>query len=372
MMKSVVVALAFGSATAFVPGFSPRVAARRGARSVNMVAEPATATAPALEQTLATAANEARGLAMDSIAAAASGHLGLPLGAAEIGAVLWGQSMSYNPEDPTWVNRDRFVLSAGHGSMFLYSWLHIAGYDLPMDEVKNFRQHHSATPGHPEFPNSEHSTPGIEATTGPLGAGISNAVGLAASEKMAAARFNTDEHTIFDHHVYVLCGDGCLQEGVSSEAMSFAAHEKLDNLILIFDSNDVTLDKMAEFTQSEDHAKRFDAYGWDVITLADGHDLAAIHSAIETGKDNNNGKPTVIIAKTIIGKGIDEVAGTNAAHGEAGVKFVDEARENLGLPAEKWFVSDDTYSFFGDVKSANKAKYDAWKETFAAWEAANP
>jgi transketolase len=308
---------------------------------------------------------------MDSIAAANSGHLGLPLGAAEIGAVLWGQAMTYNPEDPVWPNRDRFVLSAGHGSMFLYSWLHMAGYDIPMEEVKNFRQWHSATPGHPEFPNSEHTTPGIEATTGPLGAGISNAVGLAASEKMAAATFNTEEHTLFDHHVYVLCGDGCLQEGVSAEAMSFAAHEKLDNLILFFDSNDVTLDKMAEFTQSEDHAQRFDAYGWDVITLTDGHDLKAINAAVEEAKSNNNGKPTAIICKTIIGKGIDEVAGTNAAHGEAGVEFVDGAREALGLPAEKWYVSDDTYSFMKDKQAENKKVYDEWQTTYAAWAKAN-
>merc|ERR1719359_124628 len=331
----------------------------------------ATAAAPAVETALATAANEARGLAMDSIAAAKSGHLGLPLGAAEIGAVLWGQSMSYNPEDPLWPNRDRFVLSAGHGSMFLYSWLHMAGYDIPMDEVANFRQWHSATPGHPEFPNSEHTTPGIEATTGPLGAGISNAVGLAASEKMAAANFNTEEHTLFDHHVYALCGDGCLQEGVSAEAMSFAAHEKLDNLILFFDSNDVTLDKMAEFTQSEDHAQRFDAYGWDVITLTDGHDLKAINAAVEEAKSNNNGKPTAILCKTIIGKGIDEVAGTNAAHGEAGVEFVDGAREALGLPAEKWHVSDDTYSFMQDKVAENKKVYDEWQTTYKAWAKAN-
>jgi len=362
--SGVVLALALGATDAFIPGFKPMRAVRTAPLS-------STATAPAVEEALATAANEARGLAMDSIAAAESGHLGLPLGAAEIGAVLWGQSMSYNPDEPLWPNRDRFVLSAGHGSMFLYSWLHMAGYDIPKDEVANFRQWHSATPGHPEFPNSEHSTPGIEATTGPLGAGIGNAVGLAVSEKMAAATFNTDEHKIFDHHVYALCGDGCLQEGVSAEAMSFAAHEKLDNLILLFDSNDVTLDKMAEFTQSEDHAKRFDAYGWDVITLTDGHDLKAIHAAIEEGKNNNNGKPTAIICKTIIGKGIDEVAGTNAAHGEAGVQFVDEARKSLGLPEEKWFVSDDTYSFLKDKVADNKKVYDEWTSTYAAWKEAN-
>merc|ERR1719224_13191 len=189
---------------------------------------------------------------------------------------------------------------------------------------------------------------------------------------MAAANFNTEDHTIFDHHVYVLCGDGCLQEGVSAEAMSFAAHEKLDNLILLFDSNDVTLDKMAEFTQSEDHAKRFDAYGWDVITLTDGHDLKAIHKAVEEAKDNNNGKPTMIICKTIIGKGIDEVAGTNAAHGEAGVAFVEDARKSIGLPDEKWFVSEDTYSYFGDRKATLKKEYDAWTKTYGEWKKANP
>ena len=309
---------------------------------------------------------------MDSIAAAKSGHLGLPLGAAEMGAVLFGQSMTFNPDDPQWVNRDRFVLSAGHGSMFLYSWLHLAGFDLSKDEVANFRQHHSMTPGHPEFPNSEHVTPGIEATTGPLGAGVSNCAGLAAASKMSAAIFNTDDHTIFDNHIFCIVGDGCLQEGVSAEAACFSAHEKLDNLIVLYDANDVTLDKMAEFTQSEDVGARYEAYGWDVITLTDGHDLKAIYEAIEEAKANDNGKPTMIIAKTEIGRGIDEVAGTNAAHGEAGVAYVDEARKNLGLPADKWHVSDDTYKFFADRKAAQKSQYDAWQATYKAWQSANP
>merc|ERR1719253_2586423 len=207
---------------------------------------------------LATAANEARGLAMDSIAAANSGHMGLPLGAAEIGASLYGSQMTYNAKDPTWVNRDRFILSAGHGSMFLYSWLNLAGFDLPIDELKNFRQHNSMTPGHPEFPNSEHTTPGIESTTGPLGQGVANAVGLAVSEKMAEAVYNTDDHKIFGHHIFALAGDGCFQEGVTAEAAAFAAHEKLDNLVILYDANEVTLDKMAEYTQSEDILKRYE------------------------------------------------------------------------------------------------------------------
>jgi len=321
---------------------------------------------------LATAANEARGLAMDSIAAAHSGHMGLPLGAAEVGATLYGGEMQYNSADPTWMNRDRFILSAGHGSMFLYSWLHLAGYDLPMEEVKNFRQHHSQTPGHPEFPNSEHTTPGIESTTGPLGQGVANAVGFAVSEKMAAAKYNTEEHTIFDHHIYALAGDGCFQEGVSAEAAAFAAHEKLDNLIVLYDANEVTLDKMAEYTQSEDILKRYEAYGWEVYDI-DGHDLDAVQETIAAAKASNNGKPKFVKCNTIIGKGMEETEGTNAAHGEAGVPYVDNAKKNIGLPVdEKWYVSEGTRDFFKGVAEKNEAVYDAWKETYAAWSEANP
>merc|ERR1712038_1280192 len=321
---------------------------------------------------LATAANEARGLAMDSIAAAHSGHMGLPLGAAEIGATLYGGQMQYNAKDPQWMNRDRFILSAGHGSMFIYSWLNLAGYDLPLDELKQFRQHHSMTPGHPEFPNSEHTTPGIECTTGPLGQGVANAVGFAVSEKMAAAKYNTEEHTIFDHHIYALAGDGCFQEGVSAEAATFAAHEKLDNLAILYDANEVTLDKMAEYTQSEDILKRYDAYGWEVFDI-DGHDLDAVQETIAAAKASDNGKPKFIKCNTIIGKGMEETEGTNAAHGEAGVPYVDNAKKNIGLPdGEKWYVSEGTREFFGDVAKKNVAKYDAWKATYAAWSEANP
>merc|ERR1719273_2603596 len=217
----------------------------------------------------------------------------------------------------------------------------------------NFRQHHSQTPGHPEFPNSEHTTPGIEATTGPLGAGISNCAGLAASEKMAAARYNTEDHTIFDHHVYALAGDGCFQEGVSAEAACFAAHEKLDNLIVLYDANEVTLDKIAEYTQSEDILKRYEAYGWEVFDI-DGHDLDAVEETIAAAKANNNGKPKLIKCNTIIGKGMEETEGTNAAHGEAGVPYVDKAKKSIGLPeGEKGYVSEDTRSFFKDVQEKN-------------------
>jgi len=297
--------------------------------------------------------------------------MGLPLGCAEVGAVLWGQEMSYNPDDPTWLNRDRFILSAGHGSMFLYSWLHIAGYDLPKEEVSNFRVKDSKTPGHPEWQGMHPHTPGIESTTGPLGQGIGNGVGMAAAAKQAAATLNTADHTIIDHHVVVLCGDGCLQEGVANEAVAFAGHEKLDNLILMYDSNGVTLDKMAEHTQSEDVSMRFEAQGWEVLEV-DGHDMDAITKAYRYAKDSDNGKPTLIVCKTIIGKGIDEIAGTCAAHGEAGVQYQDSGREALGLPAdEKWYVSPDTYDYFNSHKAELIAKYDKWQETFAAWKAAN-
>jgi len=321
---------------------------------------------------LATAANEARGLAMDSIAAAHSGHMGLPLGAAEIGATLYGGELQYNAKEPEWINRDRFILSAGHGSMFIYSWLNLAGYDLPMDELKRFRQHHSMTPGHPEFPNSEHNTPGIECTTGPLGQGVANAVGFAASEKMAEARFNTEEHKIFDHHIFALAGDGCFQEGVSAEAAAFAAHEKLDNLIVLYDANEVTLDKMAEYTQSEDILKRYEAYGWEVFDI-DGHDLDTVQATIAAAKASDNGKPKFIKCNTIIGKGMEETEGTNAAHGEAGVPYVDNAKKNIGLPVdEKWYVSEGTRDFFKGVQAKNDEKLAAWKETYAAWAEANP
>ena len=280
--------------------------------------------------------------------------------------------MQYNSADPTWMNRDRFILSAGHGSMFLYSWLHLAGYDLSVEELKNFRQHHSQTPGHPEFPNSEHTTPGIESTTGPLGQGVANAVGFAVSEKMAEAKYNTEEHKIFGHHIYALAGDGCFQEGVSAEAAAFAAHEKLDNLIVLYDANEVTLDKMAEYTQSEDIIKRYEAYGWEVYDI-DGHDLDVVQETIAAAKASDNGKPKFIKCNTIIGKGMEETEGTNAAHGEAGVPYVDNAKKNIGLPAEeKWFVSEGTRDFFKGVQEKNTANYDAWKETYAAWSEANP
>jgi transketolase len=311
------------------------------------------------------AARDARGLAIDAVTACKSGHLGLPLGSADIGAVLFGEALQIDPANPRWVNRDRFILSAGHGSMFLYSWLHLSGFDLPLDQIKKFRALHSITPGHPEY----HETPGVEATTGPLGQGVANAVGFAISGKMAAARFNTPQHTIFDNHVVALCGDGCLQEGVSAEASSLAGHLGLDNLILFFDANNVTLDAMLNVSQSEDVAARYKAYGWDVQEI-DGHNydeiLAAYHHAKTT-----KGKPHLIVARTMIGKGIPQVEGTNKAHGEAGVKFADEARKGLGLPEEKFFISPEVTAYFADLKAKRAEIHTAWEEEYAAWRSAN-
>jgi transketolase len=312
------------------------------------------------------AARDARGLAMDAIAKCKSGHLGLPLGAADIGAVLYGSALTHNPDEPRWLNRDRFILSAGHGSMFLYSWLHLSGYAVSIDDLKAFRALHSITPGHPEF----HETPGVEATTGPLGQGVSNAVGYAISAKMCEARFNTPSHKIFNHHIVVLAGDGCIQEGVAQEASALAAHLGLDNLIMIYDSNNVTLDAMGPVSQSEDTAARYAAYGWEVHQI-DGHDLHEIATVMAKAKASTTGKPQFIIAKTLIGKGIPEVSGTNKAHGEAGVKFVVESRKALGLPEETFFVSPEVRNYFNAHKQALKAGYAEWNKTYQAWRSAN-
>jgi transketolase len=319
-------------------------------------------------QLLSQSANQARGLAMDAVHACQSGHLGLPLGAAEIGAVLYGHALQHNPDRPRWINRDRFVLSAGHGSMFLYAWLHLSGYEVSLDDLKAFRKLHSKTPGHPEF----RETPGVEATTGPLGQGIGNAVGMAVSAKMAEAHFNTPEHTIFDHHVIALAGDGCMQEGVALEAVAFAGHQGLDNLILIYDANEVTLDAMADKTQSDNTAMRFKSLKWDVQTI-DGHDLAAILKAVNKAKRAKSGRPQLIIAKTIIGKGIAEVQGTAKGHGEGGAKFIDGAKATLGLPVDQhFFVSEEVRAYFASHKARLIRQCNRWHKTYRAWRDANP
>src|ERR1700738_5373811 len=246
---------------------------------------------------LSRAATEARGLCMDAVQASQSGHLGLPLGCAEMGAVLYGYALKHNPDQPRWIGRDYFVLSAGHGSMFFFACLPLTGYELPMSEIKRFRQLHSKTPGHPEFGD----TPGVECTTGPLGQGVGNAVGMAVSDKIAADRINTAKHAIFNHKVVCIAGDGCLQEGVSHEASAFAGHYKLANLILIYDSNLVTLDAMAKLSQSEDTAQRFAAYGFDVQQV-DGHNMEEFLAVFEKAKGATSGRPQFIVAHTIVGK----------------------------------------------------------------------
>jgi len=318
---------------------------------------------------LASAATTARGLAIDAVHACQSGHLGLPLGCAEIGAVLFGHDLIHDPAHPEWLNRDRFVLSAGHGSMFLYAWLHLSGYaDFTLQEVKNFRKLGSKTPGHPELLKRPD---GVETTTGPLGQGIGNAVGMALAAKMAEARFNTAEHVIFNHHVVCIAGDGCMQEGVAMEALAFAGHQKLDNLIVIYDSNAVTLDAMAKDSQSEDAAKRFEAIGFDVETI-DGHELDVVATALDRARKAGSGRPQLIIAKTLIGKGIPEVAGTQKAHGEGGAKFGDAARKGLGLPDEHFYVAPEVSAFFAERKKELGKGYASWSKTFDAWKVANP
>ncbi len=316
---------------------------------------------------LQNAANEARGLAIDAINACSSGHLGLPLGCAEIGAVLFGEILKIDPQTPSWPNRDKFVLSAGHGSMFLYSWLHISGYDLSIEDIKNFRQKGSKTPGHPEFGE----TVGVEATSGPLGQGIGNAVGMAVSEKMSEAAFNTPDFKIFDHKIWCLAGDGCMQEGISAEAAAFAGVQKLGNLVLMYDSNDVTLDAMADKTMTEDTVKRFEAYGWEV-SKCDGHDIDAIRKALTAARDSASDKPKLVIFKTTIAKGIPEVENSAKGHGEGGAKFADAARKGLGLPEEKFFVSKATYEYFGKALERRAQVRKEWDELFAKWQKANP
>jgi transketolase len=313
------------------------------------------------------AATQARGLAIDAIAACKSGHLGLPLGAADMGAVLFGKQLRFNPADPRWINRDRFVLSAGHGSMFLYAWLHLSGYEVSIDDLKAFRKLHSITPGHPEY----RETPGVECTTGPLGQGVANAVGMAMASKAAASRYNRAEQVLIDHKVVVLAGDGCLQEGVALEAIALAGHLGLDNLILIYDSNDVTLDAMADATQSGDVLQRFASFGWEVQRV-DGHDLCAFDQAMDRAKANVAGKPQFIEAKTLIGKGISQVQGSPAGHGEGGAKFALEARAALGLPEARFFVSAEVREYFAKRAKVSQEGYARWQSTFQSWKQRHP
>ncbi|MDE6576051.1 MAG: transketolase [Opitutales bacterium] len=316
---------------------------------------------PTLIESLQYVADSERGLAMDMVAQAGSGHLGLALGCAEIGAALFGYLLQLDPSQPRWVNRDRFVLSAGHGSAWLYSWLYLLGFKIP--SLETFRQK-GGLPGHPEFG----VTPGVECTTGPLGQGIGNAVGLAVSGKIQQERAPGGEK-ILDYHVVCLCGDGCLQEGVSHEACAFAGHTQLDNFILIYDANAVTLDGSLDRSQSEDTAKRFEAYGFFVQTV-DGHDLNQFMQVYECAKAAT--KPSLIIAKTVIGKGLPEIEGMSKAHGEAGVKCRDEFKKALGLPPQEFCVDERTRLFFARRQQQLQKQVQQWQENYQKWVQSHP
>ena len=293
-------------------------------------------------------ANTIRGLSVDGVAAANSGHPGMPLGMADVCAVLWSEHMNFNPKNPKWLNRDRFILSAGHGSMLIYSLLHLYGYDLSMDDLKAFRQWGSKTPGHPE----NFVTAGVETTTGPLGQGVANAVGFALAEASLAARYNREGSEIIDHYTYVVAGDGCLQEGISHEACSFAGHNKLGKLIMLYDSNNITIDGPTHISFTEDTRKRFEAYGWQVLEI-DGHDYDQINTAIAEAKKEKT-KPSIIICKTIIGFGSPNRAGTSKAHGEPfPAEEIELMKEKLGLPKDKSFFVPNEIS---DLRAKTQKK----------------
>ena len=312
-----------------------------------------------LKKQLTKIANTIRELSMEAVQKANSGHPGLPMGCAEFGAFLYGVLLRHNPKSPKWLNRDRFVLSAGHGSMFLYSLLHLCGFGLSMDEIKRFRQRHSKTPGHPEY----HITEGVEATTGPLGQGVGNAVGQALGLKLLGARFNSPEYPLFNSKVYCLAGDGCMMEGVSSEASAFAGHLGLDNIVLVYDANKVTLDGFLAESGSEDTKMRYLAYGWDVFEL-DGYDFDAMEKIFFHLRDHQT-KPTLVIMHTVIGKGSPNKAGTHKVHGSPlGAEEVEATKKALGLPEEEFYVPQSVYTFFEQKLAKDAALEQKWKEMY--------
>jgi len=312
-------------------------------------------------------ANAVRALSMDAVQKANSGHPGAPMGMADIAEVLWNDHLQHNPTNPNWSNRDRFVLSNGHGSMLIYSLLHLTGYELPMEELKNFRQLHSKTPGHPEYGYA----PGVETTTGPLGQGITNAVGMAIAEKALAGQFNQKGHNVIDHHTYVFLGDGCLMEGISHEACSLAGTLGLGKLIAFWDDNGISIDGHVEGWFTDDTPKRFEAYGWHVVADVDGHDPQAIQKAIETAKSMTD-KPTMICCKTTIGFGSPNKAGTHTCHGEAlGQEEINLTKAALGWDHEAFIIPDDIYDGW-DAKRKGKEAEQEWNDKFAAYKAAYP
>jgi transketolase len=313
------------------------------------------------------AINTIRFLAADGVQKANSGHPGLPMGAAAIAYTVWTKHLRHNPKNPQWFDRDRFVLSGGHGSMLLYSLLHLTGYNLPLDQLKQFRQWGSITPGHPEVG----LTPGVEATTGPLGQGICNGIGMAVAEAHIGAEFNKPGHNIIDHTTYIMAGDGDLMEGVASEASSFAGHQKLGKVILFYDDNSITIDGPTSLAFTEDRGKRFEAYGWQVLKVDDGNDVAKIDKAIKKAKKDP--RPSIIMCKTIIGYGLPTRQGTSKAHGEpAGVEELAAAKVNLGWPNESFYIPEDVAKEFKKcVSRGKKLEYD-WNKRLDAYKAEYP
>jgi len=321
---------------------------------------------------LAKAATIARGLAIDAVAASQSGHLGLPLGCAELGAVLFGHALVHCPAHPEWLNRDRFVLSAGHGSMFLYAWLHLAGYaEIPIGEIKRFRQLHSKTPGHPEL---THAPSGIETTTGPLGAGVATSVGMAIAACWQAKHFNQPGFLMFDYDVYAIAGDGCMMEGLSGEAASLAGHLKLSNLCWLYDNNKITIEGHTEWAFSEDVATRFIAYGWNVLRVGDANDLGRIEQALRTFRETK-GRPTLIILDSHIGYGSPSKQDTSAAHGEPlGEEEVRLTKRSYGWPEEAQFLVPDGVRerFAAGIGARGAAARKEWTALFESYRAAYP
>ncbi len=312
-------------------------------------------------------ANAIRALAMDAVQQANSGHPGAPMGMADMAVALWGRHLKHNPADPRWADRDRFVLSNGHGSMLLYALLHLTGYDLAMSELRNFRQLHSLTPGHPEVD----VTPGVETTTGPLGQGLANAVGMALAEKLLAHEFNRPGHTVVDHRTYVFMGDGCLMEGISHEVCALAGAWKLNKLVALYDDNGISIDGRVTPWFIDNVGQRFAAYGWNVIGPLDGHDVAAVDAAITQARAQAT-QPTLIICKTTIGKGSPNRGGTAKAHGEAlGAEEIQLTREALQWPHEPFVIPEEAYSAW-DAKAAGEAAEAAWAATMAGYKAAFP
>ena len=312
-------------------------------------------------------ANAIRVLSMDAVQKAKSGHPGAPMGMADIAEVLWNDYLRHNPQNPSWAGRDRFVLSNGHGSMLIYSLLHLSGYDLPMTEIQNFRQLHSKTPGHPEFGY----TPGVETTTGPLGQGLANAVGMALAEKVLAAQFNRPGHEVVDHNTYVFLGDGCLMEGISHEASSLAGTLGLGKLVAFYDDNGISIDGEVEGWFTDDTPARFRAYGWQVISDVDGHDADAIKAAIEAARSDDS-KPTLICCKTIIGKGSPNKQGTESVHGAAlGEDEVAATREALGWEHAAFDIPDDIYAGW-NAQTRGSELQQAWDDAMVAYAAAHP